>query len=139
MTAPQRPPKIKGRSIGIVVLTAVQILIGVIHIVFGLLLLAYTAPNFVKMTFAYDVYTVAFGVFTAVFAALIWHGKVAGWIGTVAVLLFVVVADSLTLLGIPSIPGIPKLAGVAEIPWGVLILVYLLATWKRRAVLAGYS
>ncbi len=137
MRPAQPPPKIKGRTIGIVVLTGAQVFVGAIHIIFGLILLAYTTPDFVEATLAYDIYTVAFGVLTAFFAVLIWQGKAAGWIGTVAVSLFVVAADSLTLLDLPSIPGIPKFAGATEITWSIIVIAYLLATWKRRAILTG--
>ena len=139
MSLPRTPPKIKGRSIGIVALTVAQAFIGVIHIIFGLLLLAYSILGFNEAMLVYDIYTVIFGALTTVFAVLIWQGKVAGWIGVVAVSLFVVAADSLTMLNLPSIPGIPKLAGVAEIIWSVIVIAYLLATWQRRAALTGQS
>jgi len=64
-------------------------------------------------------------VLVAVFAYGLWNGKKLGWIGTVAVSIFVVIVDSLTLLNLPSIPGIPKLAGFGEITYCVLILFYL--------------
>ena len=40
--------------------------------------------------------------------------------------------DSLTLLDLPSIPGIPKFAGFTEIIYSVLIVGYLLQTILRR-------
>ena len=52
-------------------------------------------------------------------------GKKAGWIGTIGVSLFVIVVDSLTLLDLPSIPGIPKFAGFTEIGYSILVIVYL--------------
>lgn len=124
----------KGRSLGIVALTAAQIFIGSIHVFFGLLLLAFENLNFIQATVAYDVYTIIFGGLTVVFGAFIWHGKKAGWIGTIAVSLFVIVADSLTLLDLPSIPGIPKFAGSTEIAYSVLIIVYLFTLKVRKKI-----
>ena len=104
----KKPPTIiyKGRTIGIVILTVAQLIIGVIHCFFGLLLLAYENLSFLPTTAVYDLYTFIFGLLALVFAVFIWQGKKVGWIGTVAVSLFVIVADSLTVLDLPSIPGI---------------------------------
>ena len=133
----KRPiPTYKGRSLGIVVLTAAQLLIGAIHVFFGLLLLAFENLTFIQATIIYDVYTVAFGILTMLFAVFIWRGKKIGWIGTIAVSLFVIAADSLTLLDVPSIPGIPKFAGFGEITYSVLIIVYL-CTRQVRAKYLG--
>ncbi len=118
-------PTYKGRSIGIVVLTIAQLLIGAIHVFFGLMLLAFENLSFTQTTVVYDVYTIVFGLLTVVFAVFIWQGKKTGWVGTIAVSLFVIVADSLTLLDLPSIPGIPKFAGFGEITYSLLIIVYL--------------
>ena len=132
----KRPiPTYRGRSLGIVVLTASQLLIGVIHVFFGLLLLGFENLSFIQATVVYDVYTIVFGLLTIVFAVFIWQGKKAGWIGTVAVSLFVIVADSLTLLDLPSIPGIPKFAGFGEITYSVLIIVYLCTGQVRKKYL----
>ncbi len=133
----RQPPTItyKGRSLGIVLLTAAQIFIGAIHVFFGFLLLAFENLNFIQATIAYDVYTVIFGGLTVVFAVFIWQGKKAGWVGTIAVSLFVIVADSLTLFDLPSIPGIPKFAGFTEIAYSVLIIVYLCTSKVRKQYL----
>ena len=136
----RQPPNItyKGRSLGIVLLTAAQIFIGAIHVFFGFLLLAFENLNFIQATVAYDVYTIIFGVLTVVFAVLIWREKKVGWVGTIAVSLFVIVADSLTLLDLPSIPGIPKFAGFTEIAYSVLIIVYLCTSKVRKKYLGNY-
>src|SRR5512135_1175930 len=106
----KKPPAItyKGRSLGIVILTVAQLIIGGIHVFFGLLLLAYENLLFIQTSIIYDFYTIIFSVLTIVFAIFIWKRKKLGWVGTVAVALFVIVADCLTLLDLPSIPGIPK-------------------------------
>jgi hypothetical protein len=126
----------KGRNFGIVVLTVAQLFIGVIHAFFGLLLLAFENLSFIQATAAYDVYTFVFGLLALVFALFIWRGKKSGWIGTVAVSLFVILADSLTLLDLPSIPGIPKLPAYTEIGYSVLILVYLGSQSVRKKYLS---
>jgi hypothetical protein len=117
----------KGRSLSIVVLTAVQLLIGAIHVLFGALLLAF-GSSILQATEAYDVYTLVFGLSVIVFTVFIWLAKKAGWIGTVAVSLFVIVADALTFLNLPSIPGIPKFAAATEITYSLLVVLYLLKT-----------
>ena len=126
----------KGRPIGIVILTVVQLIIGVIHGFFGILLLAYENLSFIPTTAVYDLYTFVFGLLTLVFAVFIWQGKKVGWIGTVAVSLFVIVADSSTVLNLPSIPGIPKFPAIAEIAYSLLIVFYLLQDNIREKYLA---
>ena len=130
----KQPPIItyKGRRLGIVILVVAQLIIGAIHAFFGLLLLAYEDLSFLPATAVYDVYTFVFGLLALVFAVFIWQGKKVGWIGTIAVSLFVIAADSLTLLDLPSIPGIPKFAGFTEIAYSVLVVGYLLQTKTRR-------
>lgn len=123
---------IKGRSIGTVILVVSQLIIGAIHTVFGLLLLAYENLSFLPTTAVYDVYTFIFGLLVLVLAVLIWQSRKIGWIGTIAVSLFVIVADSLTLLDLPSIPGIPKFAGFTEIVYSILVVGYLLQAKVRR-------
>ncbi len=131
-----KPPSdiYKGRSLGIVVLTSAQLAIGGIHIFFGILLLAYENFASLPTTVTYDVYTIVFGLLVAVFAVYFWQGKKVGWIGTVAVSVFVIVADSLTLLDLPSIPGIPKAPALTEIIYSLVVLFYLF----RKSVRAKY-
>jgi vacuolar-type H+-ATPase subunit I/STV1 len=130
----KQPPIItfKGRSLGISILVVAQLIIGAIHAFFGLLLLAFENLSFLPATAVYDVYTFVFGLLALVFAVFVWQGKKVGWIGTVAVSLFVIAADSLTLMDLPSIPGIPKFAGFTEIAYSVLVVGYLLQTRVRR-------
>jgi hypothetical protein len=136
VTAMTKPiPTYKGRSLGIVTLTVAQIFVGVIHVFFGLFLLAFENLSFIRGSIIYDVYTIIFGLLTVVFAVFIWQGKKAGWIGTVAVGLFVIAADSLTLLDLPSVPGIPKFAGFGEITYSVLMIIYLCTSQVRKKYL----
>jgi len=132
------PLEYKGRALGIVALVASQVLIGFVHVLFGFWLLVASrgAPfvSVVGMTSAsgiYSVYTSIFGFLTLLFAVPLWLQKRWGWVGTFAVLVFVVVADSLTLLDLPSIPGIPKFAGFGEITYSILVMVYLLQAHIR--------
>jgi hypothetical protein len=122
----------KGRNIGIVILTSLQLLIGAIHIFSGILLLAYENFGALLATAAYDVYTLVFGLLTAVFAVLIWQGKKAGWIATIVLSLFVIAVDSLTLLNLPTVPGIPKEPAAAEIIYSTIVVAYLLQPHVRK-------
>lgn len=134
----KRPPLFyKGRSLGIVILTVAQLFIGVIHFLFGLLLLAYES-SITQTTVAYDVYTLVFATLVIVFAIYIWEGKSTGWIGTVAVSLFVIAADSLVVLNLPSIPGIPKFAAPTEIVYSLTVLFYLFQKNIRKKYLGWF-
>jgi hypothetical protein len=124
MGVKREPITYKGRSFGIMILTSAQILIGVIHTVFGFLLLG-SENSFLKATVAYDFYTIAFGLLVLVFAVFIWLGKKIGWLGTIVISVFVSVADVLTLIGLPSIPGIPKFDAPTEIAYSVFVVFYL--------------
>lgn len=127
----------KGRSLGIVALTVVQLFIGVVHVFFGVLLFAVENLTFIQGALAYNSYTVIFGVLVTVFAVSIWQGKKAGWIGTVAVSLFVIAADALAVLDLPRIPGIPKSAAVTEIAYSLLVIFYLSVGHVRRKFFAS--
>jgi hypothetical protein len=131
-TASHKIPPYKGRSIGIVVLVAAQVLVGFIHVVFGFWMLSapHTGPFAGILGSSsgpdiYSVYTIIFSLLTLLFAAGIWLQKRWGWVGTVAVAVFVIIVDSLTSLDLPSVPGIPKFAGFGEITYSVLVLLYL--------------
>jgi uncharacterized membrane protein (DUF2068 family) len=121
----------KGRILGIVVLAVVQFIIGVIHVFSGFLLLS--ASPTVQLSEIYSIYTLAFGLLTLIFAYGLWLGKNWGWNGTVAVSMFVLVADTLALLNLPSIPGIPKLAAAAEIIYSLMVLIYLSQTHAKAS------
>ena len=128
-------PTYKGRSLGIVTLTAVQLLIGAIHLFSGLMLLVFENLSGIQPTIAYDIYTFVFGLLVLVLAFYLWQGKKAGWFGTVVVSLFVIIVDSLALLDLPTVPGVPKAPAVAEIGYSFLIIGYLFTTNVRRKYL----
>ena len=138
MSTTHPPLEYNGRILGVVFLIAAQILVGFIHVIFGFWLL--TSPlgasevgvfGSLASSDIYSIYTIIFGVLTLLFAFVLWSQKRWGWIGTVTVLVFVIVADSLTLLDLPSIPGIPKFAGYGEITYSVLVILYLLQKHVR--------
>ena len=130
-----KPVTFKGKRLGIVALIATQFLIGVIHVIFGFWLFS-VEIFYPSVTLIYDVYTVIFGVLVLVFAVFIWRNKRIGWIGTIGVSIFVIVADSLTVVDLPSIPGIPKGAAFFEIAYSVIIVLYL-SQGSIRRVLSG--
>lgn len=132
------PVEYKGRSLGIVFLVGAQLLVGFVHVVFGFWLLIATwtssSVGFIGLSSApviYSVYTIVFSFLTLLFTVLLWWEKGWGWVGTFAVLVFVIVVDSLTLLDLPSVPGIPKFAGYGEITYSVLVILYLLQAHVR--------
>jgi hypothetical protein len=118
-----------------VILTAAQLLIGAIHVFSGLLFLIFENLSSIQPTIAYDIYTFVFGLLVLAFAIYIWQGKKAGWIGTVAVSLFVIAVDSLALLDLPSIPGVPKFPALTEILYSLLVVFYLLQSNIRKKYL----
>lgn len=129
-----KPPPVtyKGRSFGIILLTAAQIAIGLIHIFSGLWLLTYELSAGTQVTLPYDVYTLVFGALVLVFAVFIWKQRKAGWVGTIVVSFFVIVADGLVVLGLPSIPGIPLAPALTEILYSVWVVAYLFLPHVRR-------
>lgn len=136
MVAKREPITINGRSLGIAILTAEQLFIGIIHFLVGLLLLvSSSAIQLVSLT--YDVYTTVFGLLVSVFAWFIWQGKKTGWTGTIAVLAFVIVVDTLRVLNLPSISGIPSFAPPTEIIWSILVIIYMNTKNVRKKF--GYS
>jgi hypothetical protein len=121
-----KPPLIYGRSIGVATLTVAQLIIGLIHVFSGALLFAYVDFAHLPVAAAYDIYTLVYGLLVLIFAVYFWRGKWIGWVGTIAVSTFVIVADSLTLLNLPSVPGIPKGPAAAEIIYSLIVVGYLL-------------
>lgn len=127
------PVTIKGRILGLIILIAAQLLVGGIHVFFGLLLLLSENLSFLPSAVVYDVYTFFFGLLGLVFAVFLWRGEKVGWVGTVGVSFFVIVADCLVLLDLPSIPGIPTLPAYAEIAYSVLVVGYLSLRYVRSS------
>lgn len=128
MERPKKTVTFKGRFLGIAVLVVVQLVIGVIHVLFGFAMLSgsFSASAFSLTPLVYSVYTLAYAALTLLFTYLVWVGKRLGWLGTVAISSFVILADALAVLDLLSVLGIPKFAAVGEIPFSVLVIAYLL-------------
>jgi hypothetical protein len=128
MERPQKVVSFKGRFLGIAVLVVVQFIIGIIHVIFGFAMLSvsFSVATFSMTPLVYAIYALAYGALTLLFTYLVWVGKRFGWIGTVAVSSFVILADVLTVLDLLSFLGIPKFAAIGEILFSILVLAYLL-------------
>ena len=120
----------RGRFLGIAILVVIQFVVGIIHVLFGFALLSgsFSVASYSMAPMVYTFYTLAYGWLTLLFTYLIWAGKRSGWIGTVAVSLFVIIVDVLAVLDLSNVLGVPspKVAAMGEIPFSILILVYLL-------------
>ena len=128
------PPGFRGRFFGIVVLVGAQLIVGVIHVVFGVWLLVASndASSFIfSLGDVYYFYTFLYGLLTLLFTVGVWYKKNWGWYGTLAVSIFVIVADSLRMIGLPSVPGLPMFAGFGEIPYSIIVVAYLLQSHVR--------
>ena len=126
-------PGFKGRFLGITVLVAVHFIIGFIHVIFGFALLSgsFSVSVLSVTPLVYSIYTSVYGLLMLLFTYLVWTGKRLGWIGTVTVSSFVIIADALTVLGLLTVLGIPKFAAVGEIPFSIIVLGYLLQPHVR--------
>jgi hypothetical protein len=129
-------PSIRGRFLGVVILVGIQLLVGLIHVFFGLVMFSGNLSiSFISTPMIYSMYTLVYGGLTFVFTCLLWLGKRLGWIGTIVVSLFVIVADTLTVLDLFTGLGIPATAALGEIPFSTLIIAYLI----QRHVRTKYS
>ena len=129
-----QPPSFKERCFGLAVLVGAQLIVGLIHVVFGGWLLFASddsAAYIFSLGYIYNLYTLLFGLLTLVFTVGLWFKKNWGWYGTLAVAFFVIVADSLRMLNLPSVPGIPMIAGFGEIPYSIIVVAYLLQSHVR--------
>jgi hypothetical protein len=126
MRTKPKPPLIYGRTLGVAALTVAQLIIGAIHVFSGALLFAYENSTLLPVTAAYDIYTLVYGLLVLVFAVYFWRGTWVGWAGTIATSTFVIAADSLALLDLPTVPGIPKGPAAAEIIYSLIVIGYLL-------------
>ena len=120
----------KGRYLGILFLVIVQFLIGIIHTIFGVVLLTsnFLLNSYSMISTIYAVYTLVYGSLTLVFTYLLWMNKRLGWIGTVGLSIFVIVVDTLAVLDLTNFLHIPApiFAGSGEITYSLLIIIYLI-------------
>lgn len=121
-------PEFKGRILGIAVLVAIQLIIGFIHGILGftMLLVSFSVAAFSITQLIYSICTTTYGLLTLFFTYLVWMSNRLGWIGTVMVSLFVIIVDTLTLLSLLTVLGIPEFAAVGEIPYSTILIEYLL-------------
>ena len=134
MKKPDMVVSFSGRFLGIGVLTAIQVINGLIHTFFGSVLVLGTFISVAASLNAPSVfrfYTLIYGILTLLFTCLLCKGKRLGWIGTVAVALFVIIADSLTVLDLLTFLGIIKTAAILEIPYSLVTVLYLIQTHVR--------
>ena len=124
MKRPDNYHTLKGRLFGIFILVSVLLVVGIIHIFFGFAMLLDAIA--IIPSLIYCIYTLAYGCLTLLFAYMLWVGRSLGWIGTVGVSLFIIIADSLTAFNLLTILGIPKLAAIGEIPFSILVIIYLI-------------
>ena len=124
---------VRGRFLGMAGLVVVQFIVGIIHVLFGFALLSgsFLVASYSVMPTVYTFYTLVYGWLTLFFTYLIWVGKRSGWIGTVAVSFFVIFADLLAVLDLFSVLGIPKIAGILEVPFYALVLAYIFQSHVR--------
>jgi hypothetical protein len=121
------PSSFKGKYLGVLVLAMVQGFVGIIHVVFGLILAGGSS-----LLIAYGVYTFLYGTVATVFAYGLCTGKLWSWTCTIAISIIVVIIDSLTVLDLPIIPGVPKFAATGEIPYSIAVIIYLIQPRIRR-------
>ncbi len=126
------PKTFMGRTLGTTVLVGLQLLIGVIHLFSGLLLFGYENFAALPVTAAYDLYTVVFGLLVVVFAYGLWRGGKWGWLGTIAVSVFVIIADTSAVLNSPVVPGTPAGPAAVEITYSAILVGYLLLGKERK-------
>ena len=130
-----KPPDLsfRGRSLGIVILVAIQLVVGVIHTIFGLMMLSgsFSFSSFSLEPTTYSIYTLVYGCLTLIFTYLLWLQKRSGWLGTIVVSLFVIFADTLTVFNLLSVFGIPKTAALGEIPFSIIVITYLVQRHVR--------
>lgn len=124
------PISFKGKYVGILVLTILQLLNGAIHTIIGGAFLVLNIG-----VIEYNLYTLVYGVLNLVFLYGLWTGKKTGWIGTILVSIFVIIVDVCATLDIQLIPGVPKTAALGEIVISLAILVFLLQPKIRQQFL----
>ena len=144
MNKSDKVPTFRGRFLGIAILVGIQVINGLIHTFSGLVLVLDILIRMASSSnapFIFGVYNLIYGLLTVFFIYLLWKGRRLGWIGTVAVSLFVIIEDTLTVLNLLNFPAILKTAAFGEIPYStcmharalmhLLITIYLLQNHVR--------
>ena len=128
MKKPIENLNVRGRFLGVFILVIVQSFVGFIHTYFGFVLfiggfVPVASSSIVPMI--YNFYTMVYGILSVFFTYLFWKERKLGWIGIVAISLFIIIADALALFDLYNILCIPKTAGLGEIPYSLIILFYV--------------
>lgn len=124
------PVSFKGKYVGILVLTILQLLNGAIHAIIG--------ATFIVLSIgaiSYNIYTFFYGIINLLFLYGLWTGKKSGWIGTILVSGFVFLIDVFTILNIQIIAGAPKNAAIGEIVISLALIAYLFHPKIRKIFL----
>ena len=124
----------RGRFLGIAVLVGIQVINGLIHTFSGLVLVLGTYIPMASSSNAISIfsyYTLIYGILTIFFTYLLWKGKRLGWIGSVGTLSFVIIVDILTIFDLITFLGVIKTAGIGEIPYCLVIIIYLIQDHVR--------
>ena len=124
----------RDRYLGILFLVSINLIVGLIHLTFGLAMVLgdYSFATY-STSMIYSVYTLLYGFLIVLLTYLLWKGNRIGWIGTVTISTFVIIIDSLAVFNFSNILSIPapKFAAIGEIPFSILVLVYLLQNHIR--------
>lgn len=135
MNRTELPPSFKGEHFGVLILVIAQAVVGVIHVASGLILLLAQGMlpiPFISVNVVYAVYTFLYGLMTTVSTYGLWQGSNWGWKGNIIISFFVIVVDVFSVLNIPLIAGVPKFAAVGEIPYSLVVVIYLIQPNVRR-------
>ena len=133
------PSTYEGRMLGIVIVVAVQAVVGVTHAFLGSFLIL-AGPTSLPL-FSTDPsgicgsYTLIYGLWTTIFAYGLWMGNRWGWTGTVAVSAFATAVYVLSLLNLPLIPGASTFGAVGGTIYSLMILLYILQPNIRRTLM----
>jgi hypothetical protein len=144
MNKSDKVPTFRGRYLGIAVLVGIQVINGLIHTFSGLALIL---DSYIPMASSsnapliFGVYNLIYGLLTIFFTFLLWKGRRLGWIGTVAVSLFVIIEDTLTVINLLDVPSILKTVTFGTIPYSacmharsimhLITIIYLLQNHVR--------
>ena len=133
------PSTYQGRMLGIVILVAIQAVVGVTHAFFGAFLL-FAGPSSIPLfstgsSEIYGIYTLLYGVLTLIFAYGLWMGNRWGWTGTVVISAFAIAVYVLSLLNLPVISGASTFGAVGGTIYSLVILLYILQPNVRHTFL----
>ena len=133
------PSTYQGRMLGIVILVAIQAVVGIAHAFLGAFLVL-AGPSSMPLfstdpSGIYGIYTFIYGLLIAIFAYEFWMGNRWGLIGTVVVSADATAVYILSLLNLPLIGGASTFGAVGGTIYSLVILLYILQPNARHAFL----